>query len=93
MLEVLALVLGLLVVFPVLGILTRRWLVVVLPLVAWPLFYEGVRRGWYLYGTGDGWQEARAWLTLIGVATTALAVLVARSLGKRSRRGPVPGRP
>jgi hypothetical protein len=93
MLGVLVLVLGLLVVFPALGMLTRRWLVVVLPLVAWPLFYEGVHRGWYLYGTGDGWREARASLTLIGVATTALAVLVARRLGGCSRSGPVPGRP
>jgi len=94
MLGVLVLVLGLLIVFPVLGMLTRRWLVVVLPLVAWPLLYEGVHRGWYLYGAGEGWQEARTSLTLIGVATTALAVLVARSLGGRSgARGPVPESP
>jgi hypothetical protein len=90
MLGVLAIVLGLLVVFPAVGIVTRRWLVVVLPLVVWPLFYEGVHRGWYLFGTGDGWQEARASLTVMGVATTALAVFVARSLESRSRGDRMP---
>jgi hypothetical protein len=93
MLDVLVLVVGLLLLFPVVGILTRRWLVVVLPLLVWPLFYEGVHRGWYLYGTGDGWQEARLSLPAIGTVTTALAVLVARTLGRRSRSGPVLGRP
>jgi hypothetical protein len=73
--------------------LTRRWLAVVLPLVGWPFFYEGAHRGRYLYGTGEDWHEARPSLTLIGVATTALTVLVARSPGRRSRSGPVPGRP
>jgi hypothetical protein len=87
MLGVLFLVLCLLLLFPVLGLWTRHWLSVALPLLAWPLFYEGAHRGWYLYGTGDGWREARTSLTVIGVATTALAVLVGRGLNRRSRSG------
>jgi hypothetical protein len=36
-----AAVVGLLIAFPLLGILTRRWLAVVLPLIGWPIFYMG----------------------------------------------------
>jgi len=79
-------VLGLLIAFPLLGVLTRRWPVVVLPLVGWPIFYAGLNRGWWLYGTGDGWQSVRTYLTVIGVASTAFAVLVARSLKPPSKR-------
>lgn len=81
-----AAVFGLLVVFPLVAILTRRWLVVVLPLVGWPIFYLGLDRGWWLYGTGDGWQSARTYFTVIGVASTALAVLIGRSLKPPPRR-------
>ncbi len=78
---------GLLIVFPLLGILTRRWLVVVLPLVVWPIFYAGLNRGWWLNGTGDGWQVACASFTVIGVISTAFAVLIARSLKSPAKRG------
>jgi hypothetical protein len=78
----------LLIAFPLLGVLTRRWLTVALPALAWPIFYEGLNNGWWLDGTGDGWQTSRTSLTIIGVATTALAVLTARRFKPptRSRR-------
>jgi hypothetical protein len=90
-LEALGLVTILLITFPVIGVVTRRWYALVLPLVGWPIFYEGVHRGWWLYGTGDGWQVARTLLTTVGVATTAFAVLVARRLGPIAGDEPTPG--
>jgi hypothetical protein len=78
----------LLIAFPLLGVLTRRWVTVSLPALAWPIFYEGLNNGWWLDGTGDGWQAIRTALTIVGVASTALAVLAARRLKPptRSRR-------
>jgi hypothetical protein len=77
---------GLLIVFPLIGALSRRWLAVVLPLVAWPSFYLGLNRGWWLNGTGDGWQALARFFTLVGVVTTALAVLSARNMKPPSRQ-------
>ncbi len=76
--ELEATVYGLLIAFPLLGALTRRWLTVALPAIGWPIYYEGLNNGWWLYGTGDGWQTIRTSLTILGIASTALAVLVAR---------------
>lgn len=75
-----AAVVALLVVFPLLGALSRRWAAVAAALLGWPLFYAGLNQGWWGYGTGDGWQAIAAVLTLIGVGTTAVAVVVARAV-------------
>lgn len=37
-----ATVYALIVAFPLLGALSRRWLTVALPAVGWPIFYEGL---------------------------------------------------
>ncbi len=66
--------------FPLIGVLARRWVVVALPLVAWPIFYLGLNKGWWLYGVGDGWQYVAWFFTLLGVASTALAVEFGRTL-------------
>jgi hypothetical protein len=71
---------GLVIAFPVIGVVTRRWLVVALPLVAWPIFYLGLNKGWWLDGTGDGWQPLAWFFTVFGVASTALAVGIGRSV-------------
>ena len=71
-------VIGLLIAFPLAGLLARHWLVIVLPLVGWPLFYLGLNRSWWGYGTGDGWQYAAVLLTAIGLVTTALVIAWAR---------------
>lgn len=71
---------GLLIAFPLIGVLARRWLVVAMPLVAWPIFYVGMNRGWWLYGTGDGWQYVARFFTVLGVVTTLLTIGVARTL-------------
>jgi hypothetical protein len=68
----------LLIAFPLIGAGTRRWLAVALPLVGWPVFSLGLDNGWWLDGTGDGWQYAAAGATLLGLASTALAVGIAR---------------
>jgi hypothetical protein len=77
-----AVVIGLLVAFPLVGVLVRRWVAVALPLIGWSLFYLGLNQGWWGDGTGDGWEYAAALLTAVGVLTTALGVaLAARSSG------------
>lgn len=83
---------ALLLVFPAAGALARRWVATLLPLLGWPLFCLGLDRGWWLYGTGDGWREAAALLTLAGVATTATAVAVGRVLARPRPRAPRSGR-
>jgi hypothetical protein len=68
----------LLIAFPLVGFATRRWLALVLPAIAWPTLYVGLDRGWWGTGTGDGWQYVALAATAAGVASTALAVAVAR---------------
>jgi UPF0716 family protein affecting phage T7 exclusion len=63
---------------PLVGALVRRWFVVALPLVAWPLFYWSLNEDWLL--DSDGWQRAALSLMLPGFVTTALAVAAGRSL-------------
>ena len=59
-----ALFLALLLVFPLVGLLTRSWISVLAPLVGWPCFYVGLDRGWWGDGTGDG---CRAFLIIFTV--------------------------
>ncbi len=75
-----AVVYGLLLACPLIGALVRSWLVVALPIVVWPAFYLGLNKGWWLYGTGDGWQRNAWFFTLLGLATTAVSVTAARNL-------------
>ena len=70
----------LVVAFPTIGALTRRWIAVALPLVGWPIYYIGMNRGWWLNGTGDGWELIARSMTAIGLVTTAAAVGIARSI-------------
>ena len=81
-----AAIIGLLIAFPLVGLLARRRLAVALPLVGWPLFYFGLNKGWWGYGTGDGWQYAAALLTAIGVVTTACAVGSGRAASSTDKR-------
>ena len=70
----------LLVGFPAVGFLAGRWAALALPLAGWPLFYAGLNPGWWLDGTGDGWERAAVGLTFVGVTTTAVAVAARRAL-------------
>jgi hypothetical protein len=58
----------------------RRLWALLLPLVAIPLFYAGLRRGWWGAGVGDGWQYAAALVTLIGFLGSVVGVVVGRFL-------------
>jgi hypothetical protein len=71
-------VIVLLVAFPVVGLVSRSWVALLLPLVGWPLYYIGLNRGWWGSGTGDGWQFIAAGLTVVGIVSTGLAVAVSR---------------
>jgi uncharacterized membrane protein len=73
-------VIGLLIGFPLVGLVVRRWTAILLPLIGWPLFYVGLNEGWWGYGTGDGWQYVAAVLTAVGVVTTTLAVALSRGI-------------
>lgn len=69
--------------FPLVGFSTRRWSALLLPLAGWPLFYVGLDRGWWLDGTGDGWEQAALTFTAVGLGTTAPAVAAGRRLPAR----------
>ncbi len=71
--------------FPLLGAFSRRWAALLVPLAGWPLFYVGLDKGWWLYGTGDGWERAAVSFTIVGVLSTALATAVGRGLGSRGQ--------
>jgi hypothetical protein len=74
----------LLLAFPLIGAAVRRWFVVLLPMVGWPLFYVGLAGEWWGYGVGDGWQFVAVLFTAIGTAATALAVLLGRTVKEPS---------
>ncbi len=76
----------LLIAFPLLGGAMRRWLALLFPVIAWPLFYVGLSRDWWGHGIGDGWQYLAVLMTTIGVVTTALAVALSRAVGRRQCR-------
>jgi hypothetical protein len=72
-----ALFVVLLIVPALLGLLSRRWVVVVVPLLAWPIYYIGLNRRWWgANGTGDGWQWVAVLVTFVGALTTVAAVEV-----------------
>jgi len=78
-----ATVVALLIVFLAVGVLTRRWSAIALPLLAWPIYFAGLDRGWWFYGTGDGWHLGAVLITATSVASTALGVLLARRTTRR----------
>lgn len=58
----------------------RQWWIAVLPLAAVPLFYAGLRNGWWGDGVGDGWQYAAVMVTVLGLLGSVLGVAVGRFL-------------
>jgi hypothetical protein len=81
-----ALFVALLVGFPAVGLLARRWGVVLLAVIAWPTYYFGLNKGWWGDETGDAWQVAAVAITIFGSVTTALAVLLARAFASSLAR-------
>jgi hypothetical protein len=70
---------ALLILFPLIGGVARSWFAVLLPTIAWPLFYLGLNQAWWGDGTGDGWQYAALLVSAVGVLSTGLAVIAARA--------------
>jgi hypothetical protein len=68
------------------GLLIGRWVALIVPAVLIPLFYTGLRLGWWGYGVGDGWQYAGAFITIVTVAATGGAVVLSRSVRRALRR-------
>ena len=75
--------------FGVGGALSRRFVVVFLPPLLWPLYYAGLAEGWWGDGLGDGWPLALALVVLLSSAAGAAGVALARSTdaGSRPARG------
>ena len=75
--------------FGVGGALSRRFAVVVLPPLLWPLYYAGLAEGWWGDGLGDGWPLALALVVLLSSAAGAAGVALAKSTdaGSRPARG------
>jgi hypothetical protein len=72
---------------PLLGLVLHRWSAILLPLLAWPTYYIGRNQGWWgCCGTGDGWEVAAIWLTVLGVITTAGAVWLGKIFATRFAR-------
>lgn len=65
--------------------LVRQWWIVVLPLAAVPLFYAGLRNGWWGDGVGDGWQYAAVSVTMMGFLSSVLGVALGRFLVRSVR--------
>ncbi|PZF84569.1 hypothetical protein [Jiangella anatolica] len=66
------------------ALVVRRWWALVVPAVAVPLYYAGLRYGWWGDGVGDGaWLLLAAFLTAVAVAGCAVVIGVFRLLARR----------
>jgi Na+/melibiose symporter-like transporter len=74
---------ALLILFPLIGVASRSWIAVLLPAIAWPLFYAGLNQGSWGDGTGDGWQYVALVVTAVGILSTGLAVTAVRARHRR----------
>ena len=71
--------------FGAIGALARRWSVVGLPLLVWPLYYLGLDAGWWGSGLGDGWPFALALVITLSAAAAAAGVALRKSADAGSR--------
>ncbi|MBB5789041.1 hypothetical protein [Jiangella mangrovi] len=64
------------------ALVARRWWALIVPLVAVPLYYAGLRYGWWGGGVGDGgWVQLALLLTLAAVAGCAAVIALLRPPG------------
>ena len=68
------------------GLLIGRWIALIVPVVLIPLFYTGLRLGWWGYGVGEGWQYVGAVITIVTVAATGGAVVLSRTARRALQR-------
>jgi hypothetical protein len=68
----------------VLGFVVRRWAVVALPLVGWPLHAIGMNKGWWgCCEPGDGWEFWTVVVTLAAVLVAGAGVDAGRRVAGR----------
>lgn len=72
--------LGLILISLAVGVILHRWSALAVPVVLIPLFYAGLRFGWWGNGVGDGWWFAGALITLATTMATAITVATARAV-------------
>jgi hypothetical protein len=66
---------------PGIGLVLRRWIVLLVPLVTVPLYFVGLNHHWWgINGTGDSWQAVAVGMTVVALAATAAAIAVGRAL-------------
>ena len=65
------------------ALVVRRWWALIVPLVAVPLYYAGLRYGWWGDGVGDGWPRVAVLVTAIAVAGTAVVIGLLRLVARR----------
>jgi hypothetical protein len=64
--------------FLLLAVLTGRGWALLIPIVAWSLFYVGLLVGWWGNGVGDLWQLSAIINILAGVAAAGLGLWLRR---------------
>jgi len=63
----------------IVGGVLKRWIALAVPAVLIPLYYIGLRLGWWGFGVGDGWWMVGAVITLGATAGVGVTIAVARS--------------
>ncbi len=64
------------------ALVLRRWPAVLVPAFLVPLYYVGLKSGWWGNGVGDGWGTAAVVVTAAALVATAGVVAVARLVGR-----------
>ena len=68
----------------ILGLLVRRWLVIAVPALAWPVYFIGRNREWWgCCGTGEFWEYGAAAVSAVGVLAGAIGVGLGQRFAKR----------
>jgi hypothetical protein len=65
------------------ALVVRRWWALIVPLATVPLYYAGLRYGWWGDGVGDGWPWVVGLITALAAAGTALAIGASRLVARR----------
>jgi hypothetical protein len=69
----------LLLAFFVIGLVARRHVVIVVPLLASSMYFVGVHKRWWGDAPGEGWETAMLFAAWLGALGTMLGVMVGRT--------------
>lgn len=62
------------------GFVVGRWMALVPAAVVMPIYWIGLRAGWWGYGVGDGWQYLSVLTTVLASCGAAAGVAVRKRL-------------